>query len=198
MARRAMSVTRWAAVVSAAAAVVVAVVTVLTFFRPVGTSAPQPVTSTPQTPASPGESHAPAVPILPPDATASPTTGPASVRWRGLLTIRFPNGTALDPVPPHEAHSIAEADVDVDATQQNSLTGGGIGVTNTALWTSSAAPTRQECSDQIDTNPQVHLPVRSGSVVCVRTAAGRIATLSVVQFSSDNYGSCRVNATVWE
>jgi hypothetical protein len=57
-------------------------------------------------------------------------------------------------------------------------------------------PTRQQCSTQIDTTPAHVIQVQPGSVICVRTADGRIATLTVI--STDENFTEIADITVWQ
>jgi hypothetical protein len=115
-------------------------------------------------------------------ATASPARPkPDLVRWHGQVTITS-NGLDLDPVPPTQA-SGSDWDITIGALNQDQVGDADAGSipTNTAPWNGSSFPTRQQCTDQIDTNPAHLITVRPGDIVCVQTQAGRIAAL---QFTS--------------
>ena len=129
---------------------------------------------------------------------SSTTARPAAdvVRWHGQVTITS-NGVDLDTVPPTQAVGDAY-DIIIGAGNQDQVqdTGTG-GPINIASWNGSSFPTRQQCADQIDTNPAMAITVSPGDIVCVQTQAGRIAALDFTSVS-DNYGPDVVQATVWQ
>jgi hypothetical protein len=155
--------------------------------------------------AAPAQATAAGSAAPPASGTASPARGHASparprpdvVRWRGQITLVYLHGIELDPVPPTQGNDI-QYDITIGSVAEDQVTDGGQTMAiNTAPWTSPSFPTRQQCADQIDTNPEATITVRPGDIVCVQSAAGRIAALKFVRVS-DNYGPDVAQATVWE
>lgn len=125
------------------------------------------------------------------DLLNSATPGPSTVRWHGRVVIPASGGLELDPVPPKPGSS---ADSDVVAGsygQQDQISG------SAAPWTGPAFPSQGQCSAQIASDVQFLITVRPGSVVCVQTAAGRIAALKFISVTGD-HGSDVAEATVWQ
>jgi len=122
---------------------------------------------------------------------------PDVVRWHGQVTITD-NGLELDTVPPAQAVGAAD-DIIIGALNQDQVGDAFAGSVpiNIAPWNGSSFPTRQQCADQVDTNPAKLITVSPGDVVCVQTMAGRTAALKFTSVS-DNYGPDVAEATVWE
>lgn len=120
-----------------------------------------------------------------------------AVRWHGQVTITS-NGVALDTVPPTQGVG-DERDIVIGAVNQDQVGDSGVGSVpiNTAPWNGSSFPTRQQCADQINTNPAALITVSPGAIVCVETQAGRIAALKFTSVS-DDYGPDVAQATVWQ
>lgn len=125
--------------------------------------------------------------------------GSGTVRWHGRVVIPASGGLRLDPVPPRAGNG-AGSDITIGTgpSGQDQVSGSVASlVVNTAPWTGRAFPGQGQCATQIASDPQLQLTVRPGAVVCVRTAAGRIAALTFVSVSGD-HGSDVAEATVWQ
>lgn len=123
------------------------------------------------------------------------TSPPADiVRWHGTIGLNV-EGSYLDDIPPKGAidHTgdIAFYSVYQDITEYSN-----IGQGTLSRWYGSSQPTRQQCSDLIDTHPQTDVGnIRSGVDICVRTAQNRIAYVRVLDVN--NYVA-DLDVTVWE
>jgi hypothetical protein len=123
--------------------------------------------------------------------------GSGTVRWHGRVVILASGGLELDPVPP-EPGTGADSDITIGTSGQDQVSGSVTRpVVNTARWTGPAFPGQGQCSTEIASDPQLQITVRPGAVVCVRTAAGRIAALKFISVTGD-HGSDVAEATVWQ
>jgi hypothetical protein len=123
--------------------------------------------------------------------------GSGTVRWHGRVVIPASGGLELDPMPPKPGNG-ANSDITIGPSGQDQISGSVISpVVNTAQWTGPAFPSQGQCSTQIASDPQLQIAVRPGAVVCVRTAAGRIAALRFISVTGD-HGSDVAEATVWQ
>jgi hypothetical protein len=123
--------------------------------------------------------------------------GPGTVRWHGRVVIPASGGLKLDPVPPKPGNG-TDSDITIGPSGQDQISGSVASiVVNTARWTGPAFPDQGQCSMQITSDPQLQITVRPGAVVCVRTAAGRIAALKFISVTGD-HGSDVAEATVWQ
>ncbi|MEV6742625.1 hypothetical protein AB0N14_39530 [Streptomyces sp. NPDC051104] len=137
---------------------------------------------------SPVSSDAPA-----PSATLSSDSN--AIQYTGPVRIAE-KGPDLDVDPPNADES--GEDVRLALIDPPRITG--YGVTNEptlALWTGSAMPNRQQCSDRISTQGVPTVEVKKGTVVCVKTDGGRIAVVTIT--STSNYFSTgeMAQVTVW-
>ncbi|MFB9235424.1 hypothetical protein ACFFWC_07705 [Plantactinospora siamensis] len=122
-------------------------------------------------------------------SSAPASAGPDVVRWHGTLGIKL-EGHYLDEIPPKPAGSLGDLAFSSN-TLYNFYPDAGI-----ARWTGAKAPTRQACSDLLDTHPANRVEnVRPGVRACVRTAQNRVATARVLSVSDD---VAEVDITVWE
>ncbi|MEU3454692.1 hypothetical protein ABZ671_13960 [Micromonospora sp. NPDC006766] len=192
---------RWPAAIGAIAAMLGVVVAAAAYLWPreaVPQSSHQPQTTTLTT----ADAAAPAT-AQEDRPTPTPTPPPPPkhdvIRWQGRITIntigKSTNGTELDPVPPHPGNGTS---ADISSWLEPGQISGKWEELNLAEWTGSAFPTPKQCSDQIDANPVMYLRVRKGSVVCVRTAEGRIAALKLVKVSAEFLEPHTADATIWE
>ncbi|MFF8953431.1 hypothetical protein ACF09I_32190 [Streptomyces sp. NPDC014940] len=135
---------------------------------------------------SPGLSDSPA-----PSATLSSESD--AIQYTGTVRIAYA-GPDLDVVPP----KIGEYDNDVHlGLVEPPRISTGLSSSALALWSDSAMPSRQQCSDLISTQAIESVEVKKGTVVCLRTDAGRIAVLTVTS-TSNGFGSGEMaQVTVW-
>lgn len=68
---------------------------------------------------------------------------------------------------------------------------------NLAVWPERKMPTRQECSDLIATQGVWMVEVQKGTVVCLKTEAGRTAVLTITSTSDSFSTGVMAQATVW-
>lgn len=66
-----------------------------------------------------------------------------------------------------------------------------------ALWSEQKTPTRQQCSDLISTQGISRVEVRKGTLICLKTQAGRIAVLTITSTSNSFNTGVMAHATVW-
>ena len=141
-----------------------------------------------------------------PSTSASPTpsTSTEDIRWAGTLNLTYLD---LDSVPPRVLSSNSGASAYVSYARASSgkfskatLYGrpGGFFTTEPtiALWSNSAEPTRQQCSDLISTQAVETLPVSKDSRYCVKTAANRVAFITEISLN-DAIHSYTALVTVW-
>ncbi|WP_157170890.1 hypothetical protein [Nocardia araoensis] len=159
-------------------------------------------TSTTQTTVS-SEARTPSSTTSPAPATSA-AAGSNDVRWSGTLNMTYLD---LDSVPPRVLpnNGGASAWVSYDRESSGGFSaatlyglGGGFFTTKPTLaqWTTSAAPTRQQCSDLISTQGAETLPITKDSAYCVKTAAGR--TAFITGLSLDNaVHAYTASVTVW-
>ncbi|MFJ8358229.1 hypothetical protein [Streptomyces sp. NPDC093984] len=128
---------------------------------------------------------------------SSPAPAPTAVQWSGPVTLTFLD---LDSVPPKVLSSNDGASVWVDykpdaegrGATLYGLRGDLFSTQSTiAQWQSPAKPSRRECSERISTQATDTLPVTTGDRYCVKTAAGRIALVTVGGFNraTDAFGA---------
>ncbi|MEU2038132.1 hypothetical protein [Nocardia niwae] len=136
--------------------------------------------------------------------TTSPAASPNDVRWTGTMNLTYLD---LDSVPPRvlSSNSGASAWVSYDREAHGGFTGatlyglgGGFFTTKPtlALWTTQAAPTRQQCADLVATQGAETLPVTKDSAYCVKTAAGRTAFLTGISVNNAIH-AYTASVTVW-
>ncbi|MYR63694.1 hypothetical protein GTY54_48350 [Streptomyces sp. SID625] len=141
-------------------------------------------------PAESGSSDAPA-------PSVSSSSDPKAIQYTG--SVRIANaGPDLDLVPPkigtsRPAPDIVIAPFDPSHIEAYSV----VDEPRLALWTGSAMPTRQGCSDLLSTQGGTRVKVEKGTVVCVRTDAGRVAVLTVTATSGDSETGDLAQVTVW-
>ncbi|WBO65593.1 hypothetical protein [Streptomyces camelliae] len=68
---------------------------------------------------------------------------------------------------------------------------------NLAVWQGQKMPTRQACSDLISTQGVWMVEVQKGTVICLKTQAGRIAVLTITSTSDSFSTGVMAQATVW-
>ncbi|MEU3292693.1 hypothetical protein ABZ722_10065 [Streptomyces longwoodensis] len=150
---------------------------------------PSPSTTPPADPAgpgAPGPSDSPA-----PSASLSPEVN--TIQYTGTVRIAYA-GPDLDAVPPE----ISEYDNDVHlGLVEPPRISTGLSSSAMALWSGSTMPGRQQCSDLISTQAIEQVEVRKGTVVCLRTDAGRIAVLTVTSTSNGFNAGEMAQVTVW-
>ncbi len=139
---------------------------------------------------SPSSSDAPA-PTASLDATSQ------AIQWTGTVRIAEA-GPKLDSVPAAEGDQL-EADVTLGLVDPPRIYGedGSINPTNLALWPGPGMPDRQQCSDLISTQGIRHIEVKTGTVVCVKTHAGRIAVLTIKSTTNSFSTGEMAQASVW-
>ncbi|WP_157228708.1 hypothetical protein [Nocardia brevicatena] len=149
---------------------------------------------------------------LPSTGTTPSTTSPASssvapaedeVRWTGTVNLTYLD---LDSVPPKVLSSNSGAGTYVSYDHQHDdlsraeLVGtpGGFFTTEPtiAVWEAPGAPTRSGCADLVSTQAVERLPVSPDSSYCVKTAAGRIASLTDLSADDVNH-IYKAVVTVW-
>jgi hypothetical protein len=127
----------------------------------------------------------------------SAVPGPGTVRWHGRVTISPSTGLELDPVPPKPGNG-TDSDINIGPSGQDQISGSATSpLVNTAPWAGPAFPDQGQCSLQLESSPQAAITVRPGDIVCVRTAAGRIAALKFISVTRA-HGSDVAEATVWQ
>lgn len=182
---------RWPTAVGAVAAALTATVALVAYLWPDQPN--KPPTPHPPTPTSRGITS-------PPQSPPQSSTHPKSdvIRWRGRITITFPYGIQLDPIPPHPGTGSLDFDIGVSGGGEDRVSDDSpLNGLNIASWPGSSLPSRKECSIKIDTNGASDITVRAGDIVCVKTTAGRIAVLKLIRVR-DNYEPDTADATVWE
>ncbi|MER5927300.1 hypothetical protein [Streptomyces mirabilis] len=150
-------------------------------------------TTTPPT-SQPPESGSPSSPDAPaPSATLSSDS--KAIQYSGPVRIAE-TGPDLDVALPKMDYSGQDVRLGlIDPPRIN-----GYGVTDQpslALWTGSAMPNRQQCSNQLSTQGVPTVEVKKGTVVCVQTDAGRIAVVTVTSTSNDFSTGEMAQVTVW-
>jgi hypothetical protein len=137
-------------------------------------------------------SDAPGLPGSPaPSATPSPDSD--TIQYTGTVRIAYA-GPDLDVVPPE----ISEYDNDVHlGLVEPPRISTGLSSSALALWPDSTMPGRQQCSDLISTQAVELVEVKKGTVVCLRTDAGRIAVLTVTSTSNGFNAGEMAQVTVW-
>ncbi|MET9453380.1 hypothetical protein [Streptomyces cinerochromogenes] len=151
-----------------------------------------PATAAPPTdqPTESGSSGAPA-----PSASGSSDT--KAIQYTGPVRIADA-GPDLDVVPPKIGLGDPDPDVVVAPFDPSHIDAYSVvDEPRLALWTSSTMPSRQDCSDLISTQGGTRVDVKKGTVVCVRTDAGRIAVLTVTSTSNDSDTGDWAQVTVW-
>ncbi|MEV5421346.1 hypothetical protein AB0K85_00870 [Streptomyces cellulosae] len=144
-------------------------------------SANQPVGSD-----APGLSDSPA-----PSATLGPERN--TIQYTGTVRIAYA-GPDLDVVPPE----ISEYDNDIHlGLVEPPRISTGLSSSAMALWSGSTMPGRQQCSDLVSTQAINTVEVKKGTVVCLRTDAGRIAVLTVTSTSNGFNTGGMAQVTVW-
>ncbi|MEE1769955.1 hypothetical protein PUR34_17820 [Streptomyces sp. JV185] len=126
-----------------------------------------------------------------PSATLSPDSN--AIQYTGTVRIAYA-GPDLDVVPP----KIDEYDNDVHlGLVEPPRISTSLSSSALALWSDSTMPSRQQCSDLISTQAVELVEVKKGTVVCLRTDAGRIVVLTVTS-TSNGFGSGEMaQVTVW-
>lgn len=149
---------------------------------------------------------------LPSTGTAPSTTSPASsstvpaqeeVRWTGTVNLTYLD---LDSVPPKVLSSNSGAstyvsydhqDDDLSRAELVGMPGGFFTTEPTiAVWEGPGAPTRSECAELVSTQAVERLPISPDSSYCVKTAAGRIASLTNLSADDVNH-IYKAVVTVW-
>lgn len=127
----------------------------------------------------------------------SAVAGSGVVRWHGRVTISPSTGLELDPVPPKPGNG-TDSDINIGPSGQDEISDSATSLlVNTAPWTGAAFPDQGQCSLQLSSSPQAVITVRPGDIVCVQTAAGRIAALKFISVTG-HHGSDVAEATVWQ
>ncbi|WP_133885571.1 hypothetical protein [Streptomyces sp. BK208] len=150
--------------------------------------------TTPSASATPSEiqpagSDAPGSPA--PSATLSPDSD--AIQYTGTVRIAYA-GPDLDVVPPR----IDENDNDVHlGLVEPPRISTGLSSSALALWSDSTMPSRQQCSDLISTQTIDPVEVKKGTILCLRTDAGRIAVLTVTATSNGFNAGEMAQVTVW-
>lgn len=141
-------------------------------------------------------------------STASPVPSSAApaedeVRWTGTVNLTYLD---LDSVPPKVLSSNSGASTYVSYDHQDDdlsraeLVGtpGGFFTTEPtiAVWEGAGAPTRSGCADLVSTQAVERLLVSPDSSYCVKTAAGRIASLTNLSADDVNH-IYKAVVTVW-
>lgn len=106
------------------------------------------------------------------------------------------DGLFLDENPPKVEPNAALYDVRLGLVEPPRISAD-IGDSDLAKWTGQEMPTRQDCSDLIDTQGVETVEVEKGTVVCVRTSEERIAVLTITSTSNDFNTGELAQATVW-
>jgi len=145
------------------------------------TAVTPPVDSSRPAPASTGPD-----PLAP---VATPTTDP--VQYTGPISFGF-DGIELDTVPPNKRGTIDigtvfACDLCTLGTEDDDL--------HLAVWKGRELPTRQQCSDLVDTQGYEQWEgVKKNDLVCVQTTGGRIALLRIKRFDESQVDA---TAKVW-
>ncbi|MGQ4440820.1 hypothetical protein ACN6LI_006085 [Streptomyces violaceoruber] len=126
-----------------------------------------------------------------PSATLSSDSN--TIQYTGTVRIAYA-GPDLDVTPP----KVNEYDNDVHlGLVEPPRISTGLSSSAIALWSGSAMPSRQQCSDLISTQAIETVEVKKGTVVCLQTDAGRIAVLTVTSTSNGFNTGEMAQVTVW-
>jgi hypothetical protein len=110
--------------------------------------------------------------------TGSPlaTSGTDTVQWQGSLTFGK-NGSSLDQIPPSDSPPYPDI---YYVGSSNSASGYDFATSwSMALWTGSGVPSRSQCYSLIAGSASNGVVTPDGSLICVKTEAGRIAVVQV-------------------
>jgi hypothetical protein len=125
----------------------------------------------------------------PPRRSASPPPGLHPFAGTGSIAIADP-GIDLDDLPP--ATDPSSFTVWNDGGQLQS----GTGVTF-AAWNGAAKPGYSQCHDWVLTHGVTQLQLTTGLNMCVLTAGGRTAYVTITSLSGSNTTTAGAKATVW-
>ncbi|MET9611276.1 hypothetical protein [Kitasatospora indigofera] len=129
-------------------------------------------------------------------SAAAPATAAQGVRWQGKSRLSI-LGLRLDGSPP-AAGDGQSFDVKLNPFQgaiEGEFDPAGLG--NLMLWTGRGTPTARQCADGIAENGTPALQVAEGSMVCVRTRAGRVGLLTIASMGTDYVQGGTADVIVW-
>ncbi|WP_143226969.1 hypothetical protein [Actinomadura mexicana] len=145
-------------------------------------------------------SSAPAGSAVPrPSATAAGSAPPAApvVRWRGTLTLNGPRARRdLDATPPRLSERDGEPDIRGDWLKPLVEAESDAQV---VLMRPGSEPAAARCRDAAATEGADEVEVDEGDVVCVLTAAGRVARLAIVEAHMTSRAPIvRARVVIWD
>ncbi|MGW2492024.1 hypothetical protein ACWCV9_33035 [Streptomyces sp. NPDC001606] len=168
--------------------------------RAAGKGGPGPV---PSGPTSPSTSASPHSADSQPSRTAGQGDVPApsasvsspsnSIQWTGSVRISE-YGPMLDKNPPGRSRYGFEADVQLGLVDPPRLSSDD---PTLALWSGHGMPTRQDCSDLVNTKGVTMVEAKVGSVICLTTKEGRTAVLTITSISNKFSTGVLAQASVW-
>jgi hypothetical protein len=127
-------------------------------------------------------------------APASPNSAPDVVRWHGTIGLNV-DGSYLDDLPP-KAATAEQGDIAYYSTSNTIDAYSNLLRGTISRWYGAGAPSRQQCSDLIDTHPSSEITdIHPGVLICVRTAQNRTAYIRVLDQHDD---VADLYVTVWE
>jgi hypothetical protein len=133
----------------------------------------------------------------PPGGGNGPPDIPVTVQmWSGTVTITDA-GLWLDQQPPAVADSDVHGDIrEYDPGPDGVLASNSPGVRDMALWTGSGTPNGTECLAQETEDGTWAVQAQAGSIVCLRTANGQSAVITVESFPTD-YSGVTADVVIW-
>lgn len=155
-----------------------------------GVSADQP-TAAPASASASESARSSAAPASAPSASLSPEAD--TIQYTGVVRIAE-DGPDLDQVPP----SLDPYDYDVQlGLVDPPRIFAPIGQPTLALWPGPGTPTRQQCANLVSTTGVKYVSVKKGTVVCLRTDAGRMAVLTILSTTNGFDTGELAQASVW-
>ncbi|MFC9926206.1 hypothetical protein [Streptomyces sp. NPDC127190] len=126
-----------------------------------------------------------------PSASVSPPSN--GIQWTGSVRISE-YGPMLDKNPPGRSRYGFEADVQLGLVDPPRLSSDD---PTLALWSGRGMPTRQDCSDLVNTKGVTMVEAKAGSVICLTTKEGRTAVLTITSISNQFSTGVLAQASVW-
>ncbi|HEY3868967.1 MAG TPA: serine/threonine-protein kinase [Actinocrinis sp.] len=116
--------------------------------------------------------------------------------WYDTVTITDA-GLWLDQQPPLVADTDVHGDVrEYDPAPDGVLTSNGPHAANMVVWTGSGTPDGSDCQTALAASHSWLVRAQTGSIVCLRTAKGQTAVITIDAFPTD-YSGITAYVTVW-
>ncbi|WP_225097880.1 hypothetical protein [Streptomyces sp. CoH27] len=172
------------------------VVPVLIALRPSSSDTNAHATASPSTSESASETERNSTPpsTQAPAPSVSLSDASNSIQYNGPVRIAE-SGPQLDYNPPKRDN--LSADVVLGLIDPPRISTKDSSAVNLAVWPGQKMPTRQACSDLISTQGVWMVEVQKGTVICLKTQAGRIAVLTITSTSDSFSTGVMAQATVW-